>query len=92
MHYHLTTSTPERVLAIDETHATHVGAFGEARKLIVEALPLAGRIEYVPVMPHGDQHVEGYLVENAAGAVVMTVAVSGPCTGQHEEEVTARAA
>jgi len=64
MHYHLTTSTPERVLALDEQYGTYLGALADARKLVVEALPRAGRIEYVPVTPHGDQReVETETVE-----------------------------
>jgi hypothetical protein len=42
-HYHLSASTQERLLALDEIHGTYLGALAEARRLAVEAKPATSR-------------------------------------------------
>ena len=91
-HYHLNASTPERLLALTTIHGTYLGALAEARRLVVEARPAAGWIEHIDTEVVNGQHVEGYLVEDAGGAVVVTVALSGPCFGLHLSETPEGAA
>ena len=84
-HYHLTISSTERLLAIDEQYPTKWQALAEARKYAVEAKGTQGQISYVGGEGESGVPYDGYLVSASDGEPYLGICVS-PCSGQHASE------
>jgi hypothetical protein len=89
LHFHITAT------ADDGTRAEHIEgaqlpAWAHARRLVHEAAVSSGSVDFDPMAGEAPFCAGLWLVRDAAGAAIASVAVSGPCYGDHAAQYVAQ--